>query len=44
MSRVAEHRFSGLAIPVRFTGWWDPGDGDFRRDLPPASHPLGGRR
>ena len=29
---VAERRFSGRAIPVRFTGWWDtPGDGDFFR-------------
>lgn len=28
----AEHRFCGLAIPVRFTGWWDtPGHGDFFR-------------
>ncbi|HEY7103335.1 MAG TPA: DUF6544 family protein [Mycobacteriales bacterium] len=32
VSMLAEHRVSGLAIPVRFTGWWDaPGDGDFFR-------------
>jgi hypothetical protein len=32
VSMLAEHRFGGLAIPVRFTGWWDtPGDGDFFR-------------
>jgi hypothetical protein len=32
VSMLAEHRLTGLAIPVRFTGWWDtPGDGDFFR-------------
>ena len=32
VSMLAERRFRGLAIPVRFTGWWDtPSDGDFFR-------------
>jgi hypothetical protein len=32
VSMLAERRLSGLAIPVRFIGWWDtPGDGDFFR-------------
>jgi Family of unknown function (DUF6544) len=32
VTMLAEHRLSGLAVPVRFTGWWDrPGDGDFFR-------------
>lgn len=32
VTMAAEHRFSGIAIPVRFTGWWDtPGHGDFFR-------------
>jgi hypothetical protein len=32
VTMAAEHRLSGVAIPVRFTGWWDtPGDGDFFR-------------
>jgi hypothetical protein len=32
VTMLAEGRFAGLAIPVRFAGWWDtPGDGDFFR-------------
>jgi len=32
VTMLAEGRFADVAIPVRFTGWWDgPGDGDFFR-------------